>query len=225
MEDDRVLSPATPRHQPSPRNGPPEVVCWGTDLEDLPVEGDAVRVLSTTSLLFAALIIATYTDVVHHKIYNWCTLPATALGLVLNLLLAPGTDGLVSSLAGLALGFGVFLVAWLLGGLGAADMKLMGAVGAIQGYPFVVDALVWTAAVGAFMACVALVARGRLLRGLARSFALMFSLRHGLGLPDPVAGEAAGAAGPAQVTIPYGLAIAAGTSLAWFLHLLSAGAR
>ncbi|MBI4575793.1 MAG: prepilin peptidase [Planctomycetes bacterium] len=189
------------------------------------MEGDAVRVLSTTSLLFAALIIATYTDVVHHKIYNWCTLPATALGLVLNLLLAPGTDGLVSSLAGLALGFGVFLVAWLLGGLGAADMKLMGAVGAIQGYPFVVDALVWTAAVGAFMACVALVARGRLLRGLARSFALMFSLRHGLGLPDPVAGEAAGAAGPAQVTIPYGLAIAAGTSLAWFLHLLSAGAR
>jgi prepilin peptidase CpaA len=47
--------------------------------------------------------------------------------------LSNGLNGLSFSAGGLALGIGLFIVPYLLGGMGAGDVKLMGAAGAVLG--------------------------------------------------------------------------------------------
>src|SRR5690606_22083426 len=50
------------------------------------------------------------------------------------------------------IGFAVFLVFFLLGGMGGGDIKLMAAFGAIVGKSQIVNAAVWTAMVGGVIA-------------------------------------------------------------------------
>lgn len=85
-------------------------------------------------------------DLKYKRIPNKLTLPAIPVGLVLAVLLG-GLEGLKWSGIGFAFGFGVFLVPWLLGGMGGGDVKLMAAIGAILGWPMVL----WVA----LLACVA----------------------------------------------------------------------
>ena len=46
---------------------------------------------------------------------------------------AAGAGGLIFGMEGLLLGIGVFIVFYLIGGMGAGDVKLMGAVGSVLG--------------------------------------------------------------------------------------------
>jgi len=95
-----------------------------------------IDVLFLNTVLIFMLLISLYTDIVERKIYNWTTIPAAVLGVILNFL-ADGAPGLKTSLMGLLTGLAVFLLPFLLGGMGAGDVKLMGAIGALKG-PFFV---------------------------------------------------------------------------------------
>lgn len=169
-------------------------------------------------LLFLTLIVAATTDVLSRKVYNWITWPAISLGLALGY----GIGGvgsspweghsLVSHLTGLLLGFGVMFVVWWSRAVGGGEVKLAGAVGALAGFPFIVPALFWSSVVGAIMAIWALVWRGQLLRGLRGAVRYATSIKGELPPKDD----------PAAVTIPYGVAMAFGTLLAWSLEM---GAR
>ncbi|MDC3379425.1 A24 family peptidase, partial [Planctomycetota bacterium] len=130
--------------------------------------------LLSVVLLFATLIVATTTDLMRRKVYNWTTYPAICLGLALAFG-AGGLDGSTASaglwnhLAGLAIGFSIFFIAhWAGGGVGGGDVKLVAAVGAIGGAPFIIGAIVWAGLVGAAMAIWALLWRGKLLKGMKR---------------------------------------------------------
>ena len=102
------------------------------------------------AVLICALVIAVITDFRSHKIYNWLTLPTIALGLVLNVL--PGGHGLLFSLCGIGVA-SVALLMFLLGGvLGAADVKLLWAVGALTGPAFTLWTLPCAAIAGGFLA-------------------------------------------------------------------------
>jgi prepilin peptidase CpaA len=168
---------------------------------------------------FAVLIVAAVTDITARKVHNWLTLPAIAAGLAINFALggfdAAGAAGpsLVSSLMGFALGFAIFFVAYALGGVGGGDVKLIGAVGAILGYPFIVSAIFWSALVGAFLALAALIWRGRLVRGLAVTARAVLTLR-------TAAAREGESAEDARIRIPYGAAIAFGSAWAWVLFTL-----
>lgn len=85
-------------------------------------------------LLFIIFVISAYTDLAHHKVYNWVTIPGIIAGLLLNFAFQ-GFQGLGNSLLGLIIGGGLFLIFFLMGGMGGGDVKLMGAVGALGGYP------------------------------------------------------------------------------------------
>ena len=90
-----------------------------------------------TSILACALALAL---VVACAVFDWrsrrvpnaLTLPAIVVGLSLHGLFG-GASGILFSLKGLALGAGLFLIPYCLGGMGAGDVKLMGALGAWLG--------------------------------------------------------------------------------------------
>jgi prepilin peptidase CpaA len=79
-----------------------------------------------------ATLAASATDLWKFKVYNVLTIPMLLSGLVVSTLLG-GWDGLASSLMGAGLGFGLLVVFFAVGGVGAGDVKLLTAVGAWLG--------------------------------------------------------------------------------------------
>jgi prepilin peptidase CpaA len=103
--------------------------------------------LATTVCAFVLLVLCAYWDVRYRRIPNWATLPGVALGLGLNGMLL-GWQGMKVSGLGLLVGFGSLVVLFVLGWMGGGDVKLMAAVGALKGYPFIVSALFYSLIVG-----------------------------------------------------------------------------
>jgi prepilin peptidase CpaA len=90
---------------------------------------------STSSLegmLIIFLAAAVYTDLRDHRIPNMIALSAALVGVCAHLYLA-GLDGAGFALGGLAVGMGLLLPFYALGGMGAGDVKLMAGIGAFLG--------------------------------------------------------------------------------------------
>jgi prepilin peptidase CpaA len=93
-------------------------------------------------------------DLRRRTISNW--IPATALagGLLVHAG-ERGWWGLLTALGGAVSGFAVFLVFYLLGGMGGGDVKLMAGFGAVLGPGRLLEASLWTAGVGGIFALAA----------------------------------------------------------------------
>ena len=85
------------------------------------------------------------------RISNWTSGGAVLAGLVVNSL-EKGWTGALHSLEGTAIGFGVFLIFYLLGGMGGGDVKLMAGFGALLGERQILAAALLAAATGGLMA-------------------------------------------------------------------------
>jgi prepilin peptidase CpaA len=96
-------------------------------------------------------IAAVADDLARRKISNWISVAALAGGLGWQTG-QYGWSGLGYGLAGAAVGFGVFLIFFLLGGMGGGDVKLMSGFGALLGTTRLVEAALWTAGVGGMLA-------------------------------------------------------------------------
>jgi prepilin peptidase CpaA len=70
-----------------------------------------------------------------------------------------GWPGVLHSLFGAAIGFAVFLIFYLLGGMGGGDIKLMAGFGALLGDAHIVPAALLAAISGGLMAAVYLTVR------------------------------------------------------------------
>ena len=77
-------------------------------------------------------IIAMVTDLSTRKLPNWLTVPAFVAAIVFHTFTS-GWRGLGLCMGGFAVGFGLLLVLWLIGGGGGGEVKLMGALGAWLG--------------------------------------------------------------------------------------------
>lgn len=112
-------------------------------------------------LLFISILIgalATGEDLYRRRISNKTSAGALALGLGAQTALH-GLRGLGDSLAGTCVGFVVFLVFFLLGGMGGGDIKLMAGFGAIVGVGQILQAALLAAMVGALFAMLYLLVR------------------------------------------------------------------
>jgi prepilin peptidase CpaA len=93
-------------------------------------------------------------DLSRRQIANWIPMAALAGGLGWQIGQRGWSGGLVA-LGGAAVGFGVFLIFYLLGGMGGGDVKLMAGFGAVLGWERLPEAALWTAACGGLMALAA----------------------------------------------------------------------
>ncbi len=120
-----------------------------------------------TAQVWIAILVglaATIDDLARRRIANW--IPALALAAGLGWQLEHnGWMGGVYAVAGSAAGFAVFLIFYLLGGMGGGDVKLMAGFGALLGAGRVLEAALWTAGVGGILAlsAVAVTAARRML--------------------------------------------------------------
>src|SRR5579863_7401311 len=113
-------------------------------------------------------VAAVIDDLRRRQIANWIPLAACAGGLGWQM----GQDGWMGglyALGGAAAGFAVFLVFYLLGGMGGGDVKLMAGFGALLGAGRLLEAALWKAGVGGILAVgvIAWKALRRLLNGKA----------------------------------------------------------
>lgn len=100
-------------------------------------------------------VLATVEDLTRRQVSNWISGGALAAGLAYQAY-ASGWSGAGTGLAGAVCGFGVFLVFYLLGGMGGGDIKLMAGFGALLGPGRLLEATLCTAMVGGLMAAAAL---------------------------------------------------------------------
>jgi len=161
---------------------------------------------------FAITAAACWFDVRTRRIPNSLTFPAAALGLVAASVLHGG-PGLASSVAGLLVGLAIFFPLFLLKGLGAGDVKLMGALGAWLGTSMMFGVAYYTSLAGGILALV-LIARHRYAGQAAQNLWLLLSHWRVFGIRplDALTLETSG--GP---KLPYALPIAAGVVLARWL--------
>jgi prepilin peptidase CpaA len=118
-------------------------------------------------VLLIVILICLVTDLRERRIYNKIVFPAVAAGIILNTAQF-GLPGLRTSITGLLIGVMLFIVPFALGGLGAGDVKLLGAVGALKGPLFVLYAALGTALFGGVLAVLVLIWQSRLFSTLRR---------------------------------------------------------
>lgn len=149
--------------------------------------------------LVAGLLYAVFTDLRARRISNRLTYPTMLFGLIANGVLH-GWNGLGQSAMGWAIGLGIMLVPFLLRAMGAGDVKLMAAIGAVKGPEFVLIAALYACVAGGLLAVYYLVKERRVANTFKFiAFGWIWALR---------------GTGPKAGAIPYAPAIAAGVMLA-----------
>lgn len=177
---------------------------------------DAATFHGSTIMILALLIIAVWYDVHQHRIPNALSLGGILLGILLQTWTS-GLSGLIAGLGGTAVAIGILLPFHLLQGMGAGDVKLMGAVGAFLGPHDALLATGLSLGAGGIMAFIILLVRGGLIPFATRYWATLRCLlmTHRLIHQPPAKGEVAG------MKFPYAAAIGIGTLAAmWWLSAL-----
>lgn len=145
---------------------------------------------------------AAWFDLASKRIPNALTYSSWVLGLLLGVVYG-GLAGLGNSALGFAAGFVPLLLLYIGGSLGGGDVKLMGGVGALLGFPAGLNALISSILVGGFFAAVILLWQGRLIPILRYAFSRLWSMVNPGHTPVPPPEH--------KDSFPFGVAIALGT--------------
>jgi prepilin peptidase CpaA len=158
------------------------------------------------AILSVVLLIAAVQDLKQGKISNRLTLPAALLAVMLHTG-QDGIDGLFFSLAGFGTGLGLLLVFYLVGGMGAGDVKLMGAVGSFLGAKATLGAFLFIALAGGIYSLALILIRRDIFKGFFSEKLLVLSSMVTLRQYVPIETGNTGQ----KPRLKYGVAIAFGT--------------
>lgn len=156
------------------------------------------------SLLVPLAIIIAYYDVRYRRIPNAFVLATLAGGLIINLIFA-GLSGVMTSLGGCALAFLPLFIMHIFGGMGAGDVKLFAAIGAVVGTSLVMPTLLIVVLTGGVIAVYSMIRNGTVRATMQRVLMILVGLLPGWQVPRfavPV---------DRRHTIPYGVAIMIGS--------------
>jgi prepilin peptidase CpaA len=163
--------------------------------------------------LGSILITAAIIDIRIQKIPNLLTFSTMIGGLAYHTVIS-NWSGFLFSCGGIALGIGLFIIPYLMGGMGAGDTKLVGAIGAIIGPKGVLIASLFIAVTGGVYALVVFLLNNQYLKSfltrsvlMAKTFAFT---RHFIPIPADEIEK--------KPNLCYGVAIAIGTLVYAFLE-------
>jgi prepilin peptidase CpaA len=168
------------------------------------------QTLAIALLMVPMAIVITYMDVRYRRIPNKLVLVTLLGGLFLNTFFQ-GPHGLVMSLGGFAVAFAVMIFFHIFGTLGAGDVKLFAAIGAVNGLSLVLPTLVVVAITGGVLAIFKMVYSRRVKATMFGVLQFFYGLLPGQTVPrfDIPADR--------SYTLPYALPICFGSLLAFFL--------
>ena len=161
-------------------------------------------------ILLIVLIICIITDVKERKIYNAVIFPSLLLALIAQVLIN-GLDGLLFGALGFLVGLFLLLIPYLMGGMGAGDVKLLALIGALKGTAFVLTTAVYMAVIGGIIALGILFFRKGVWSRLKSIVFTLSGFKSGVKIPLSFSKESM------QTTYPYGLAIAGGAFISLFV--------
>jgi len=167
-------------------------------------------------LVIASVIcvsVAAVIDISTRRVPNWLTIPGICLGICINAYLS-GAAGVKSSLLGVCTGFLLLFFVYLLGGMGAGDVKLLSAVGSFLGPTLVFYTFVWMALAGGVLAVFVLVYK----KAFSQTLRNLRSVLWGWILRTHESDLDISLKNPSLLKLPYGVAIAIGTVLAVFIQ-------
>lgn len=168
------------------------------------------------ALFTSLLLMACVTDVRWRRIPNALVMVILTTGVGFSIYAHPLKAALLSSVAGVVVGFAIWIAFWLLGLLGAGDVKFFAAAGAWLGPDAAWRAALVAGILGGGLALFSLFRDRRLKSGVERT-ALAISARS-LG----VLGSTSDAEVGARRHLPYGVALAGGALVAaWLPKLLA----
>ena len=163
------------------------------------------------ALLFIPLAAAIiYMDVRYRRIPNKLVFVMLIVGISLNFVFR-GLPAVGSSLAGMALAFGMMFVLHLIGTMGAGDVKLFAAVGAIVGISSVLPTLLIVAVMGGLLAIAKMIYARRVGRTMLGVIHFFYGLLPGQTVPRlevPADGSN---------TLPYAIPICLGALVSMFM--------
>jgi len=162
-------------------------------------------------VVLACTAVAAVTDWHNFTIRNFITLPLIASGLLYHAL-AKDPIALLDSVAAVCLMVAILFVPYVLGGMGAGDLKLMAGVGAWLGVRQTFYVLIASSIAAGAYAIVIVVQRGELKRTL-QNFQLMYYKFRTLGAhlgPDERIETIVGQEDRRRRAIPFGVMVALG---------------
>ncbi|MGH9874040.1 MAG: A24 family peptidase [Pyrinomonadaceae bacterium] len=155
-------------------------------------------------LLIPLAVVIAYYDVRYRRIPNAFVLAAFSGGVLMNAILG-GLHGVYSSITGCVLAFFLMFMFHIFGAMGAGDVKLFAAIGAVTGVQLVVPTFIVVVLTGGLLAVVSIIRAGILITTMHRVLQIFVGLLPGWQMPKfsvPV---------DRRHTIPYGVAITMGS--------------
>ena len=159
-------------------------------------------------VLIVVLLAAAVFDVRYRRIPNWLTVTGVLLGLAMNTLIGAPEAGFLFSLIGFLVAFIVYVALYALRAMGAGDVKLMAAVGALLGWQRWFGVFLITAILGGIMALILVVSRGRLKKTLFNVGFILSEMKHAR--PAYLANEELDVRNKKALGLPHGAVIAVG---------------
>ena len=164
-----------------------------------------------TALIFIPLAAAvTYMDVRYRRIPNKLVLVTLIAGITLNTIFR-GSHGLLISLGGFGLAFGLMFMLHVFGTMGAGDVKLFAAIGAVNTVRLVLPSLLIVALVGGALAVIKMIYSGRVRATMFGVFQFFYGLLPGQTVPRFNIPE------DRSYTLPYAVPICFGSLISFFM--------
>jgi len=158
----------------------------------------------TIALLLPLAVIITYYDVRYRRIPNAFVLATLAAGVAMNGIFG-GLPGIAASFMGCVLGFVLMFMLHIFGAMGAGDVKLFAAIGAVTGAALVVPTFLVVILTGGLLAVVSIVRAGAVMPTMHRVLQIFMGMLPGWQMPKFAVPT------DRKHTIPYGVAITMGS--------------
>jgi prepilin peptidase CpaA len=169
----------------------------------------SLTVISAAFLVPLAFIISYY-DICYRRIPNPFVLATLLVGFFVNVAFA-GLNGALASLGGCALGFFLMFVLHIFGAMGAGDVKLFAAIGAVAGANLVVPMFIVVTLTGGLLGVVSMLRAGQVRTTMLRVLYIVIGLLPGQRVPRFAVPT------DRKLTIPYGVAITFGSLISIIL--------